>query len=146
MAYWWIIRTPILLAILVSFPLYLPQFVLNFNLFSDCIYSHSHRLTLYVLTDLWFLLNSVNFPLLSCVPDNSQLGILPPSFESNQWNIALVDTILEMTSNDYIVRVERSVMTLLVGFLICVPVVIFEWEVRKFQVPSHLWHIVWITS
>lgn len=140
MAYWWIIRTPILLAILVSFPQYLSQFVLNFNLFSDCIYSHSHRLTLYVFTDLLFILNSVIFPLLTCVPDNSELGILLPSFKSNLWNIALVATILEMTSNDYIVGVERSVMTLLIGFLTYVPVV------GEFQVPSHLGHIVWITS
>lgn len=142
MAYWWIIRTPILLAILVSFPLYLPQFVLNLNLFSECIYSHKHRLTLYVFTDLLFLLNTGNFPLLTCVPDHLELGILTPSFKSDQWNIALVATSLEMTSYDYLVRVERSVMTLLVGFLTYIPVVIFEWEVGEFQVPIQLEHIV----
>lgn len=41
----------------------LPQFVLNLNLFSDCIDSHSHMLT-----------------------DNAEHGVLPLPLESNQWN------------------------------------------------------------
>lgn len=50
-------------------------------------------LTVYVLTDLLFLLNTGNFPIPTCVPVNSELEIF------NYWNIALLSTILEMTTN-----------------------------------------------